>query len=79
MQHKNTLVSYVMHTGHHHTQTSKSTLRTGGSFNSRIQADTVWINPSGHFHRKQKPQAIPVLSIVDSTTKFMSARVLRTI
>ena len=56
-------------------QVSKSTLRTGGSFNTRVQADTVWIHPPRQ-HGRDKPPPIPVLSIVDTTTKFMAARIL---
>ena len=55
-------------------QVAKSTLRTGGSLNTRVQADTVWIHPPPQ-HHKDKPTAVPVLSIVDTTTKFMAARV----
>ena len=56
-------------------QVAKSTLRTGGSFNSRVQADTVWIHLP-RIHNGHKPQAVPVLSMIDATTKFMSARVI---
>ena len=56
-------------------QVAKSTLRTGGSFNTRVQADTVWIHPPRQ-HGRDKPPPIPVLSIVDTMTKFMAARIL---
>ena len=58
-------------------QVPKSSLRTSGSFNARVQADTVWIHPPTSVQQDgKKPHPVPILSIVDATTKFMTARVI---
>ena len=59
-------------------QASKSGVRHGDTFNERVQADTVWIHlpPADLQDKKAKGTPVPVLSIIDTTTKFMSARVV---
>ena len=52
-------------------QPPKSNLKSHSDFNSRVLADTMWIQLStGH------SRPIPVLTVIDSSTKLMAARVL---
>ena len=57
-------------------QVPKSHLRTTTPFNSRIQADTLWVHlPT--FNSNSKPQPVPVISVIDTSTKLMAARVIQ--
>ncbi|CAJ1416750.1 unnamed protein product [Effrenium voratum] len=51
-------------------QTPKAATRTTSVFNQRLQADTLWIQI------QNKP--VPVLTMLDAATRYMSARVLPT-